>query len=431
MNLNDLKLKIKSMSFTVKSIGIMFIFTTLTNFINFVYHIILGRLLGPSEYGVLASVLSFLFIAGAIAVTIETTSAKYSSTYQAGDNTSKIKNYFYSITKRILLFTSIIFVIILIFLNRFTDFLKIDSTFPLIFLGIMIIENSLIAIGRGTIQGMKKFKSLGINLLLEALIKLGLGVILVYAGLRASGAILGFMLATLLSYFLLFFPLKSVLRLKKIENIKDRVDIKKFYKDIFLILISTILISLFSYTDIILVKHFFTAHETGYYSAAAQIGRIVLFFPGAVSLVVFPRFSEKFAKKEKNHGTLIKSLLIVFAISAIFLLFYFLWPELIVRLMYGVEYSDAASLIFRYGIFMTFVSLIYMQIYYFISIEKFWYLIYLFLIVVEQVILIWVFNNSLNSIVLILIINSIIIFLFKILLIFIDNKRTERALLEK
>ena len=431
MNINSLKLKIKSMNFTVKNIGIMFIFTSLTNLINFVYHIIMGRLLGPSEYGVVASVLSFLFIAGAIAGTIETTSAKYASTYLAEDNIVRIKNYFYSITRRILIFTSIIFVIILIFLNRFTDFLKIDSTFPLIFLGIMIIENSLIAIGRGTVQGMKKFKSLGINLLLEAVIKLGLGVILIYAGLRASGAILGFMLATLLSYFLLYFPLKSVLRLKEREDIKNRIDIKKFYKDIIFILISTILISLFAYTDIILVKHFFSSYETGYYSAAAQIGRIILFFPGAVSLVIFPRFSEKFAKKEKNHGTLIKSLAIVFVISAIFLVFYYLWPELIVRLMYGIEYSDAASLVFRYGIFMTFVSLIYMQIYYFISIEKFWYLIYLFLIIVEQVILIWLFSGSLNSIVLILIINSVILFLLNALLIFIDNKKTERALLEK
>ncbi|MCJ7473109.1 MAG: hypothetical protein MUP02_09970, partial [Actinobacteria bacterium] len=156
MNVNSLKLKIKAINFTAKSIGILFVFTSLTNFINFVYHIIMGRLLGPSEYGVLASVLSFLFIAGAIAVTIETVSAKYASTYLAGHNTVMIKSFFYSITKRILLFTVVIFAIILLFLDRFTAFLKIDSTFPLIFLGIMIIENSLIAIGRGTVQGMKK-----------------------------------------------------------------------------------------------------------------------------------------------------------------------------------------------------------------------------------------------------------------------------------
>jgi O-antigen/teichoic acid export membrane protein len=431
MNLNSLKLKVKTLNFTAKSIGVMFIFTSLANFINFVYHVIMGRLLGPSEYGVLASVLSFLFIAGAIAVTIETTSAKYASTYLAECNVIKIKSFFYSITKRILFFTIIIFIVILLFLNRFMTFLKIDSAFPLIFLGFMIIENSLIAIGRGTIQGMKKFKSLGINLLLEAIIKLGLGVILVYFGLKASGAILGFMLATLFSYLFIFFPLGSVLKEKEIENTANRIDIKKFYKDIFLILISTVLISVFSYTDIILVKHFFSSYETGYYSAAAQIGRIVLFFPGAVGLVIFPRFSEKFAKKERNQGTLIKSLAIVFIISIFFLIFYFLWPELIVRLIYGSVYLDAAGLIFKYGIFMAFVSLIYIQVYYFISIEKYWYLIYFFLIIIEQIILIWIFNDSMNSILLILMANSAVLFLLNILLIFINNKGLKRTVLEK
>ncbi|MCJ7472795.1 MAG: oligosaccharide flippase family protein, partial [Actinobacteria bacterium] len=272
---------------------------------------------------------------------------------------------------------------------------------------------------------------LGINLLLEAAIKLCLGIILVYAGLRANGAIFGFTLATLFSYFLIFFPLKSILRVKNSEDIKSSIDIKKFYKDMFFILISTILISLFSYTDIILVKHFFSSYETGYYSAAAQIGRIILFFPGAVSLVIFPRFSEKFARKEKNQGTLIKSLAIVFIISAFFLVFYFLWPELIVRVIYGSVYSDAAGLVFRYGIFMTLVSLIYVQVYYFISIEKFWYLIYFFLIIIEQIILIWVFNDSIDSILLILIINSVILFLFNILLIFVNNRRTKKAILER
>jgi len=431
MDINSLKQKIKALNFTAKSIGIMFVFTSLTNFINFIYHVIMGRMLGPSEYGILASVLSFLFIAGAISFTIETTSAKYASTYLARHDSDKIKSFFYSITKRILLFTVVIFAVILLFLNRFMDFLKIDSTFPLIFLGIMIIENSLISIGRGTVQGMKKFRSLGINLLLEAVIKLGLGVILVYTGLKASGAILGFALATLFAYFLIFFPLKSILRSKENEDIKSRIDIKKFYRDIFFILISTILISLFSYTDIILVKHFFSPHETGYYSAAAQIGRIILFFPGAVNLVIFPRFSEKFAKKEKNQSTLFKSLAIVFAISAFLLVFYFLWPELIVRVIYGSVYSDAAGLVFRYGIFMTFVSLIYVQVYYFISIEKFWYLIYFFLIIIEQIILIWVFNDSMNLILSILIINSVILFLFNILLIFINNRRTKGPILGK
>ena len=294
---------LKNINFTAKSIGIMFIATSAVNIINFFYHIIMGRLLGPSEYGILTSIISFLFITTAIAGTIQTTSAKYAAVYLAEGNIGKVRSFFYQITKRLLIFTVVIFIIIIVFVNKITSFLKIDSIYPLIFLGIMIIEGSLISIGRGTLQGIKKFRSLGINSVLEVLLKLILGIVLVYFGFKTDGAIFGFMLATLLSYLFIFIPLRRVL-MRKGDNIVDsKIDIKRFYKSIFFILISTIIFSLLSYTDIILVKHFFSSHDTGFYSAAAQIGRIILFFPGAVGVVIFPRLSEKHTKKENINST--------------------------------------------------------------------------------------------------------------------------------
>lgn len=416
---------LKNINFTAKSIGIMFIATSAVNLINFFYHVIMGRLLGPSEYGVLTSIISFLFITAAITGTIRTTSAKYASVYLAEGNLGKIRDFFFSITKRLLVFTVVIFIIIIAFLNKMISFLKIDSIYPIIFLGVMIIEGSLVSIGRGTLQGIKKFRSLGIISVLEVLLKLILGIILVYFGFKASGAIFGFMLATLLSYFFIFIPLRRVL-IKREDNIVDsKIDIKGFYKSILFILISTVLFSLLSYTDIILVKHFFSSRETGFYSAAAQIGRIILFFPGAVGIVIFPRLSEKYTKKENINITFFKGSAIIAVISVVFLIVYYFFPEFLMNLIYGSKYLVASGLIFRYGIFMTFISLITLQIFYFISIGKYWYLIYSFFILIEQITLIWIYHNNLGLILLILIINSFVLFLLNLLLIIFYSRKTK------
>jgi len=414
---------LRNINLTAKNIGIMFIATLIVNLINFFYHIIMGRLLGPSEYGVLASIISFLFITAAITSTIQTTSAKYTSVYLVEDDIGKIRNFFYTITKRLLIFIVVIFIIIIIFINKIASFLKIDSIYPIIFLGFITIGGLLISIGRGTLQGVKKFKSLGINLVLEVLLKLILGIILVYFGLKANGAIFGFMLATLFSYLFIFLPLREILRGKIDDNVNSKINIRKFYKSIFLILVSAILFSLLSYTDIILVKHFFTSYETGYYSAAAQIGRIILFFPGAVSIVIFPRLSEKFTKKENLQSTILKSLAIIALTSIAFLIIYFFFPEFIMKLVYGSKYLAASGLVFKYGIFMTFISFIFLQIFYFISIGKFWYLIYLFFILIEQISLIWLYHNNLGLILLILIANSFLLFLLNLVLIFFYGKK--------
>jgi len=415
----------KYFNLTAKNIGIVFIATSIVNLINFFYHMTMARLLGPSEYGILTSIISILFITGTIVGTINITVTKYTSIYHAEENTGKIRTFFLSTTKGMLISTIIVFIIIMIFKNKIASFLNLELTYSIIFLGVILIEGSIISIGRGVLQGMKKFRSLGINVILEVVLKISLGVILVLLRFKASGAIFGFLLATLISYFFIFPSVRKILSRGETSKNIDRIDIKKIYKSTFFILISTILLSLISYTDIVLVKHFFTSYETGYYSAAAQIGRIILFFPAAVSVVVFPRLSEKYTKKENINITFFKGLTIMTLISAVFLIVYYFFPEFLMNLIYGSKYLGASGLIFRYGIFMTFISLITLQIFYFISIGRYWYLIYSFFILIEQIALIWIYHNNLGLILLILIINSFVLFLLNLILIIFYSRKTK------
>ncbi|MGZ5486677.1 MAG: hypothetical protein ACXWFB_12340, partial [Nitrososphaeraceae archaeon] len=193
-----------------------------------------------------------------------------------------------------------------------------------------------------------------------------------------------------------------------------------------MILISTILLTLISYFDIVMVKHFFSSENTGFFSAASQIGRIILFFPGAMGSVIFPRLSEKFEKNESLRGTFLKSFLILLVTSIFFLLLYFFFPELITRIIYGSSFINTTSkLIFSYGLFMTIVGFINLQVLYFISIKKFWYLIYFFIFITIETILIFKYHNALKTVLWIEIITSIVIFLINIIIMLIFSK-TER-----
>ncbi len=403
---------IGNINHTAKNISIIFVASSIVNVINLAYHIIMGRLLGPSEYGVLTSVISLLFLTGALSSTFQTASVKYTSIYFAEKKFDKITVFYNVITKRILVVSAIILIIIFCLLNQLKLFLKLDSVYPLVYFGIVAVAGLLTSFNRGILQGIKSFKSLGINSIIEVLIKLVAGIILVYFGLKANGAMLGFMIAAIIAYLILFFPLRKGIFVKEyLYNKSGKIELKKIYTNIILILLSTVLFSLFSYFDIVLVKHFFSSHETGIYSAAAQIGRIILFFPAAVSIVIFPRLSEKNTRKENTFITLYKGLFIITVVSIIFLIIYFYFPEAILKIIYGSKYIAAADLVFRYGVFMTFISLIIMQIFYFITIGKYWYLIYLFIILIEQLSLIGIYHKSIGSVLIILMSNAFIIFL--------------------
>ena len=190
-----------------------------------------------------------------------------------------------------------------------------------------------------------------------------------------------------------------------------------------MILISTILLTLISYIDIVLVKHFFSSENTGYFSAASQIGRIILFFPGAIGIVIFTRLSEKFEKKESLRGTFLKSFLILLFTSIFFLLLYFFFPELITRIMYGSSFIIATSkLILLYGLFMTIIGFINLQVLYFISVKKFWYLIYFFIFIAAEIVLIFNYHDTLKMVLWIEIITSIVIFLINTIIMLILSK---------
>jgi len=428
MNFNIVKNKAKNyifrnLSSTAKNIGIMFIATSVCNILNFLYTIIIGRMLGPSEYGVLISIISLLYISGALVGAIQNTLVKKTSNYFAEGDLNKVRILFYSITKRLFITTAIIFIVLLIFINQITAFLKLDSVYPLIFLGIMIVVGSLAAIGKGVLQGVQNFKSLGIISILEVLLKFGLGVILVYIGFKAGGAIVGFMLATLFSYFLIFIPLRKILKRNNKKIVESKINLKGFYKSISLVLISTILFSVLSFIDITLVKHFATPYEAGQYSSASQIGRIILFVSGAIGIVIFPRLSEKFSKNESLKNVVMKSFAIVLATSIIFLTFYYFFPKLIIGLIYGDQFLLASNLIFKYGIFMTLIAMINLQIFYFIAIDRFWYLISLALAVILQISLIWSYHMDLDMIIWILVFVSFVVFMVNGLLMYLNSRK--------
>lgn len=426
-SINNSKLKsffTNNFNITARNIGIVFGATSIANVINFFYNIIIGRVLGPSEYGILATMISLLYISGAITGTIHTSSTRFAAALKAESNFFKIKRLLNLITIRFLIFTSLIFLLLLIFLKPITNFLNLQNPYPLIVLGVIMVIGSAIAIGRGIIQGLERFKQLSFISIIEVLLKLGLSLLLVYLGLKAFGAILGIMLSILISYFLIFFFIRDIIKLKPdVNSVDNDVNIKDFYVSIFLILISTILLALVSFFDIVLVKHFFSSQETGYYSAAAQIGRIILFLPGAVSIVVFPRFTEKFIRKENIIKTFLKSFLIIFLISASILLIYYFFPEFIIKTIYGKKYITSSVLLFKYGIFIMFISFINLQALYFISIKKYWYLICLFVIFIFEILLIFNFHKTLNMVLWIIILNSFIIFLVNIFLMFFPKNK--------
>ena len=91
--------------------------------------------------------------------------------------------------------------------------LKIE--YPLLALtGLMILLFLIVPANRGMLQGKKRFKSLGFNMISEALTKLALAIFFVYIGWRVYGAIIATVLGVLISLLFSFLSLKDIIKSK-------------------------------------------------------------------------------------------------------------------------------------------------------------------------------------------------------------------------
>ena len=386
----------------IKDNLILFIGNALSAFFTFLFHFYMGRKLGPEDYGALGAILAVIYLFTIPLTTIQTSIAKFTSNFKSEKKYREIHYLYKASTRKLFIFGLISMLIFLLLSKIIANYLHISLT-PLLILNLYIIFSFLLYTNRGLLQGLQKFKDLSMNLIIEGLFKLILGIIFVLIGYRLNGAV-GAITFTLIFAFLL-----SIYQLKEIVKYK----IKKFNSNIIYrytipVLIALVMLTAFYSFDILLIKHFFVNEKAGYYAAISLLGKVVFFGTTPIPQVMFPKVNELYRKNKKSKNILYKSMLMVLGFGFLITLVYFLFSNFIINLLYGELYLEAASLLGWFAVIMTLFSLVYLMSFYNLSLNKKNFLYILALFNILEIALIYKFHNTLAQVVSIL---TILIFI--------------------
>jgi stage V sporulation protein B len=260
-----------------------------------VFRIIMGRFLAPSEFGLLNLALPLqymvvLFASSGVAPSI----AKFVAQFR--DDEDRRARVLYSS----LIFYSLIGAAIgaafylaaeplgtkVFHEPEVVDLLRIASlAFPL---------GMATAALTGAFQGRKRFDLMAGTLIFQQLSRIAFGVVLVFTGYQAFGAILGSTLG-----FLAALPLALIL-LRYVPMGRFSVAGADF-KKVFLFALPVSLTSLatfaLTYADVLMIGYFLSPYEVGVYSAASPTSRLLLAFSSALYAVLLPSISEIRAEK--------------------------------------------------------------------------------------------------------------------------------------
>lgn len=330
--------------------------------LNYIYHFIMGRLLGPTGYGELVALISFIGLLSMLPAAFNLAIVRKTS-IGSKEEVEGLVNW---LNNKTIIASVIFFLMVLASTPFINSFLKISNPAIFVLVAVMFAFTFPNSFNRSVLQGLLRFKQLVFSNFIEIGTKLILGVILVFAGFSVGGAMIGLTMGAFLAWV---FTRRFVADYTT-KNEKTFTEVKSLFIYSIPVFIQSIALTSFYSTDIILVKHFFSAHDTGIYASVSTLGKIIFFATGPITLVMFPMVAQRHSKGEDFRKIFLFSFLATLLLGAFIVLIYATLPNLAVSILYGSSFLQASTILVPFSIFMVIFTLDSLLINFYLSLGK-------------------------------------------------------------
>lgn len=361
---------------------------------RYLFHLLLLRLLLPSDYGEFLAYLSLLYLLGIPNTTVSTVVVKFVAEFRGKKDRRSINELFYYLVKKLTPISLILGTLLIVFNQALSLIFKAHPT-AFIILGLSLFLGLLSTVVRSYLLALQRFTAQIIVGLLEISLTLFLAFVFIKLGLSATGAVLGQILAGVVSLFICLILIRSAIFPALLKTHRE-FNISSFTGYSFIVALGSL--SLIS-TDILLVRYFFSEHLSGIYSSLSVIGRMIYFGLGPLIGLVLPVATHRHAATGSARSVFIKlgSVILLFGFGATLTFSFF--PGLIISTLSGVNYLEAAAYLPVFSFSMLVFSLNIFIVSYFMAIGKPKLNLLLLIATIAQPVLITLFHNSLGEVV--------------------------------
>lgn len=360
------------------------------NVVNYIYHLLMGRMMGPEGYGELGSIFSILYIISIVPVSTSFAIVKFIS---SAKNKKEQMQIYYAIRSFVFKLSIVLSLLLVAVSYPISSFLHLTNPVTIVLIGPILFFMLMTLVNKATLQGELNFWGVvGPDAVTNGL-KLLFGLILVYIGYSVLGAVIAILIGIIFAYLL-----SSHMMRKYTDSFSGNYDIKPILRYSFPVLIQSLAFtSLFS-VDLLMVKHFLSPEDAGLYAALSTLGKIIYFAAQPVTGVMFPLVSGRRAKGLPYKSVFYLSAGITVGISFVAVVAFRLLPDLAIGTLYGAEYVSAANNLFLMGVFMMLYTVANFLVNYLLSLHDTKIVILPILISLIQVIVLWNIHTSIREV---------------------------------
>ncbi|MBX3010743.1 MAG: oligosaccharide flippase family protein [Caldilineaceae bacterium] len=330
-----------------------FVSTTIVNGGNYLFNLILGRWLGPALFADVSIVITLFLFLTFITAGFQQTAAKFAAIYSANQDQANL----WALRRWLHRWSWLFGLICLLLVGGgaifWQNFFHTTSAWLFVIFAIGLPFYFVQGIDRGLLQGQMNFGWLAASYQAEMWARLGIGLLLVFIGWAANGAVLGLTLSIIATWLVADYGVRRLRASNQTPALRnatlapaERGALLAFALPVFISETSLILIN---NSDVLIVKRFFDSVDAGHYAALALIGRIVFFGTWSVVITMFPLVAQKQQRQEPHRQLLWISLGLVLLVSALIITLTVFWPELIILVLFGAAYLTVAPLLWLYA----------------------------------------------------------------------------------
>lgn len=326
--------------------GLMFVSTVAGGVLGYVFQVLMGRLLSVADYGLFVTLMALFAVIGVPLGALSMVVARKASTYYAKNRPDQVAAMFWWVNKRVLWTGVAVTLSALPFTPVVRDYFRLDSLVP-VWISLLIVLVALFGpVNTALLQAQQNFRWLAANGVAAHGFKIAFCVALVLAGFKLNGALMGMALALIAIWVMTFLPLRQAVSLSVGT---ERVGGHLSFKGAIPVLIANLAFVVMTQLDIVLVNYYFDSHQAGLYAAAAVLGKAVMYLPGAIVIAMFPMVAENESRGKSSAHLFFNAMGFTAALSGTGALFYFLFADGVMSMLYGQKYQAAADLLRYYG----------------------------------------------------------------------------------
>lgn len=347
----------------------VFIGVIVSSFLSFLLNLFLVRNFTTTDYGIYASLLSLFVLASIPVQSLTIVTVRFATEFFAKNKLDEAKSLYVKSLRFVFVLSLLIFFGFTASSIFLKEFLHLDNAWYIIQVGLIVSLAYLSVVNSAFLQSLLKFPFMSFSLIMGGTLRIIIAIALVAIGLNVFGALWAIFLAFFVSFLISFVPLRFLIEKKRSKNVD--LSIKNISKYALPASITILSLNSFISTDVILVKHFFNAQDAGLYGGLSLVGKVIFYFTGPISSVMFPLLIKRHSSGQNFNSLFYLSLFLVTIPSIFIVIFYYVFPLYSINFFLGGhEYEKVSPYLGTYGLFIMVFNILNVFVNFFLSIKK-------------------------------------------------------------